>query len=125
MGNLAQTEIFGEIHISNFFLLMVIHHCTSFKKSLNQFLRIKNLIAWAQFGGKNGPFGQNEHFLKYSHIPLFLLLVPHHQAKFIKNPGSTFSNREMRCYGPEWSKNDPFDPNRYKYTYTYLHNIVT
>ena len=101
MADLAQTKIFREIHISNYFLLMVIHHCTSFKKSLKQILSMKNLMAWAQFRGKNGPFGQNEYFLEHSHMPLFLLLVSHHQAKFITNPGGTFPNREMRCYGPK------------------------
>ena len=83
-------------------------------------------MVWSQFGGKNGPFDQNEHFLEHSQMPLFLIVVPHHQDKFIKNPESTFPNREMRCYGPEWGRNDPFDTNRkFKYIYTYLHNIVT
>ena len=39
MGNLAQTKIFREIHISIFFVLMVIHHETSFKKILKADLK--------------------------------------------------------------------------------------
>ena len=101
MANLAQTKIFGEIHISNFFVLMVIYHCTSFIKSLKQILRIKNLMAWVQFAGKNGPFGQNEHFLEHSHMPLFSTSGTSSSGQIYKNPGNAFPNREMRCYGPE------------------------
>ena len=39
MANLAQTKILAEIHISNFLVLMVIHHCTSFKKILKADLK--------------------------------------------------------------------------------------
>ena len=93
--------LFCEIHTSIFFVLTVIHRCASFKKIFTEDLNNQELSCLGPIWGENDSFGPNENFLEHSYMSLFscLLLVPNPQAKLIKNPGSTFENREMHCYG--------------------------
>ena len=116
-------RLFQEIHTSIFFVLTVIHHCASLKKIFTGDLNNQELDCLGPIWGENDSFGPNENFLEHSYMSLFscLLLGPHHQANFIKNPASTFENREMHCCGLKWGKNGPFGSNgKFKYIHTYI-----